>query len=139
MVVAVRGLRLAARVDDVDLRRDLVGRARATPSRDQRDDVVGVVVDEHLGVAHGELLQRVPHPVVGAGLGEVVARGGAARLLLGDQRVEGRGRPVDDGDVGERALEDDDARARRSARAPARPGPRGGLRRRGRGRGAAVS
>src|SRR4051794_33065808 len=67
VVVAVRGLCRAARVDHVDLRGDLV--AGAEPGRrGQRQDVVGVVVGERLGVEQGRLLQRVPHPVVGTGL-----------------------------------------------------------------------
>jgi hypothetical protein len=77
--------------------------------RDARDDVGGVVVDEDLRGPHGELLQRVPDPVVRAGRGEVVAGDGARGALLGDHRVELGGGPVDDGGV-ERAAHDDDAR-----------------------------
>ncbi len=98
VVVAVHRLPLAAGVDDVDLRGDLV--ARAQPSRGgEGDDVVGVVGHERLGVGDGQLLEGVPDPVVGAGLGEVVTRGRSPAALVGDHRVEGGGAAVDDVEV----------------------------------------
>ena len=109
VVVAVRILCLSARAYDVDLRGDLV--AGTEPGvADQRQDVVGVVVDEGVGIAHGQLLQRVPDPVVRARGGEVVARGRAGRPLVGDHRVERGGHPVHRIEVGEGAPEDDEAR-----------------------------
>ncbi len=109
MVVAVRLLGLPARADDVDLRGDLVGRTEPG-RRGQRDDVVGVVGDERLRRLHGQLLQRVPDPAVGARSREVVAVRTAGRLLLGDYLVEGGGHPVHHCVVGEGGLEDDHAR-----------------------------
>ena len=71
VVVAVHRLAGATGVDDVDLAGHLVARAEPR-ARGQRDDVVRVVVDEGIGVGDGKLLQRVPHPVVGARGREVV-------------------------------------------------------------------
>ncbi len=105
VVVPVRGLGGAAGVDLVDLRGDLVAGAQPRLA-DQRHDLVGVVVREHLRVLPRQLLQRVPHPVVGARRGEVVARRCAGRALCGYQRLEGRGGPVHDAGVGEGAAED---------------------------------
>ena len=108
VVVAVRFLRLSSGAYDVDLGGHLVARAEPGPGH-QRDDVVGVVVDERPGVAHGQLLQRVPDAVVRAGLGEVVAHGAAVGALLGDDRVEGSGRPVDRCEVREGTTDRHDA------------------------------
>ena len=83
VVVAVRVLCLPTRTYDVDLGGDLVAGTQPGP-RHQGDDVVRVVVDERLRIAHGQLLQRVPHPVVGAGLGEVVADLTAGGTLVRD-------------------------------------------------------
>ncbi len=90
VVVAVHRLAGAAGVHDVDLAVHLVAGAEPRPGR-QGDDVVGVVLDERLGVEHRELLERVPHPVVGARGPEVVAGRAAGRLLLRDDLLE-RGR-----------------------------------------------
>ena len=109
VVVAVRALRGPAGVDHVDLAGDLVARAEPRLGH-QRQHLVGVVVGEHPGLAHRQLLQRVPHPVVGARLGEVVAGRGAAGSLLGDHLVEGLGGAVDDRGVGVRTGEDHQAR-----------------------------
>lgn len=109
VVVAVRGLGGAAGVDLVDLRGDLVAGAQPRLAH-QREDLVGVVVRERLGVLPGQLLQRVPHPVVGARRGEMVARDGAGRALRLDQRLEGRGGPVHDRGVREGTAEDGDPR-----------------------------
>jgi hypothetical protein len=108
VVVPVRLLRGTTGVDDVDLRRHLVGRPQPGLA-DEREGVVGVVGRERLGVAQRELVERAPDPVVGTRLREVVAGGGAGRVLLGDHRLERRGGAVDDRDVRERAGEDDDA------------------------------
>ena len=59
-------------------------------------------------VADGELVQRAPHPVVGARPGEVVAGAGAGRLLVRDHRLEDGGGAVDDRGV-EGAGDHDDA------------------------------
>ena len=119
VVVAVRLLGLATRPDHVDLRGDLV--AGAEPGRRrERDHVVGVVVDERLGGADGELLQRVPDPAVGARCREVVAGRTARGRLLGDDLVEDAGDPVDHRVVRERALEDDHPRPVGERRGPAR-------------------
>ena len=103
----MRGLRLAARIDDVHLRRHLV--AGAEPRlRHQREDVVGVVADEQVGRADRELLERVPDSLVGARLAEVVPGRSALSALLGDDAVEDRGHRVDDGQVLVRPGEHDD-------------------------------
>ncbi len=98
VVVTVDGLALATGVDDVDLAGHLV--AGAEPRRrGERQDVVGVVVDERLRVQDRQLLQRVPQAVVGARHREVVPGRATARLLLGDDPLEGSAHPVDDVDV----------------------------------------
>lgn len=82
MVVTVHGLRRASRVDHVDLGRHLV--AGTQPGRgDEGDHVVRVVVGERLRVVERGLLQRVPHPVVGARCGEVVAAWSRPRPAAG--------------------------------------------------------
>ena len=87
VVVAVGVLGLAARVDHVDLLGQLV--AGAEPGlAGHRHRVGAVVVDECLGIGHGQLLQGVPHPVVGSGLGEVVAGGSSLGVLGRDQVPE---------------------------------------------------
>ena len=112
VIVAVRILGDAAWAHDVHLRCDLVAGAEPRGG-DQGDDLVGVVVHERLGVANGELLERIPHAVVRPGLGEVVTDGLRAAALVRDHVVEdGRG-PVDDIEISERSLHDDDARSRR--------------------------
>ena len=112
MIVAVRILGDAARAHDVHLRRDLVAGTEPGGGH-QGDDLVGVVVHERLGVANGELLERIPHAVVRPGLGEVVTNGLRAGALVGDHVVEDGGGPVDDIEIGEGSLYDDDAWSRR--------------------------
>ena len=71
VVVAVRGLRSATRIDAIDLRGDLVGRAQpGLAHRGQRG--VAVIGGKHVGGTQSEPFQRGPDAVVGAGLGEVV-------------------------------------------------------------------
>src|SRR6266851_4751411 len=110
VVVAMHALRRAARVDHVDLRGDLIARPEPGAACG-RDEVVGVVGREHLRRAQGQLLQRVPDPVVLPGLGEVVACGAARRPLAGDDRLELPRGPVDDADVTERTGQHHDAGA----------------------------
>jgi len=107
VVVAMGGLRRAAGVDDVHLRRDLVTGTQPR-HRYQVQDVVGIVVDERPRVVERQLLQSVPDAVVGPGLGEVVAGRHAAPALVVDQLTECGGRAIDHTDVVECSLEDDD-------------------------------
>ncbi len=104
VVVAVRRLRLAARIDHVDLRRDLISGAEPGLAH-QRDRRVPVIAREQVRIAEAQLLQRVPDPVVGAGLGEMVAGIAVAGAPLLDHDEETVGRRVDHGEVGERVLE----------------------------------
>ena len=97
----------AARVDDVDLRRDLEVRAQPRRRR-ELDDLVAVVLDERVGVAQRELLEGVPDPVVGTRLGVVITRRLSGRVLVVDDRLEDIGHPIDDGRVGKRAREHDE-------------------------------
>ena len=78
MIVAVRDLSRAARIDDVELRRDLIGRPEPGFAH-ERNDRVAVIGGEHRGVAQAELLERIPDAVVGAGLGEMIAAADVAR------------------------------------------------------------
>src|SRR5579872_37082 len=50
MIVAVRPLRLAARIDHIELRRDLVGWAKPSLA-DQRNDIIAVVRGESFWIA----------------------------------------------------------------------------------------
>ena len=78
VVVAVRRLRGAAGIDEVDLSGDLIERAEPRTAY-QRNDVVCIIADERLWVGGAQLLVRVPNPGVGAWLAEMVA----SRVLLG--------------------------------------------------------
>ena len=100
MIVAVALLCSAAGADEVDLCRHLV--AGAEPGFGHRiERRGGVVAGEGLGIGEAELLQAVPDPGIGAGLGEVIA---AAAALFGDDPVEHPGGRVDGIGV-DRALE----------------------------------
>ena len=83
VVVAMRCLGRPSRVDHVDLRADLVDRPEPGEGG-QVDHLARVVVDEHLGVLDCHLLECVPHPDVGAGLGVVVTAACAGSLLRRD-------------------------------------------------------
>lgn len=104
VVVPVRRLGGPARIDHVDLGGHLVAGAQPRLG-DQGDEIVRVVVGEGLWVGQRELVGRAPHPVVGAGSGEVVPGGGPGLLLGPDQPLERGGRPVHDGTVREGALQ----------------------------------
>ncbi len=108
VVVAMRSLCLSARIDEIDLGRDLV--PGTEPGRgDDADGLAGVVVHERCGVGEGQLLHRVPDTVVGARGGEVIAADRVAGSLLGDHRLEHRSGTIDD--VGTHGAGDhDDAR-----------------------------
>ena len=66
------------------------------------------------------LLRRVPHPVVGARLGEMVAAARARGGFLGNDPVEERRRRVDDAGVRHAAANGDDAGAGVEDRVPFR-------------------
>lgn len=109
VVVAVHGLADTAGTDEVGLSGHLI--ARAQPGvRAERDHVVLVVLDERLGILNRELLQRIPDPVVGAGLAEVVTALAAGGLLIGDDLSVCVAHLVEDRPL-ERAGDDDDAGA----------------------------
>ncbi len=115
-------LRLPTGAYDVHLGRDLVAGTEPGP-RHEGNDVVRVVVDERVRVAHGQLLQRVPHPVVGARLGEVVADLPAGSALVRDHRVEDMRSPGPPPQGQETPRGSPRRRARRSSPAPARRRP----------------
>ena len=73
-------LRGATGIDDVHLRRDLIQRAQPALAYDG-EDVVRVVLGEHIGGAQRQLLRGIPDAVVGAGLAEVVTRDIAGCML----------------------------------------------------------
>ncbi len=108
MIVAMRGLRRAARIHHVDLRRHLVGRAEPG-LRDQGEHRIAVVAREDLRLAQAELFEGVPDAVIRARLGEVVAAAGMVRVLLGDDGAERVARGVDRRHIGEGAAQHDDA------------------------------
>ena len=104
VIVAVHGLRLAAGVDHIELRGDLV--AGAEPAfGNEGDDFVGIVFGESFGIAQAKFFQGVPDAVIGAGLGEMIAAAGVGLVLFGDHGVEGAGGRINDGLVGEGILE----------------------------------
>ena len=108
VIVAMRNLLFATGIDDIDLRRELVARAKPGLG-DDGERVVGVVVGEHVGGMQRELLRGVPDAVVRAGRAEVVAGRRAVRALSLDDGVEGVAGAIDDVG-GERVFEHDDAR-----------------------------
>ena len=110
MIVAMRDLSRAARIDDVELRGDLIGRPEPGLAH-ERDDCVAIIGSEDRRVAQAQLLERVPDAVVGAGLGEMVAAADIVRALFLDDRPVMRVGLIDRGMVGERVADDDDAGA----------------------------
>ena len=108
MVVAVHTLGGPTRIDHVDLRGHLIAGSQPGPAHG-RDEVVRVVVREHLGRPQGQLLQRVPDPVVLPGGGEVVPGRAARGPLGGNDRLELPRGPVDDPRIIECARQQHDA------------------------------
>ena len=109
VIVAVRHLGCPAGIDDVDLGRHLVRRTEPR-GRHEVDDVVAVVVDEDGRISDSELFQGVPDPIVGAGLGEMIAHGLPGSILLIDDAEEDLRRAIHDRRV-DGSLDDDDARS----------------------------
>ena len=110
MIVAMRDLRRAARIDDIELRGDLISGPEPGLAH-ERDDRVAIIGGEDRGVAQAQLLERVPDAVIGAGLGEMIAAADVARALFLDDRPVMRVGLIDRGVVGERVADDDDAGA----------------------------
>src|SRR5438128_730258 len=81
VVIAMGRLCRSSRVDDVELRRDLVGGSKPCLA-DKCDDFVAVIGSEDLRVPQAELFKGVPDPIVGARLCEVFAPARVARALL---------------------------------------------------------
>src|ERR1700677_529157 len=108
MIVAVRDLRRAAGIDDVELRSDLVGRSEPSLAY-KRDDRVAIVSRKDRGVAQAELLERVPDAVIGAGFREMIAAADVVQALFLDDFPEMIIGLVDRFMLGERAANDDDA------------------------------
>ena len=108
MIVAVRHLSRAARVDDVELCGDLIGWPEPGFA-DQRDDRIAIIGREDRRVAQAQLLERVPDAVIGARLGEMIAAADVAQALFVDDRPVMRVGLIDRGVVGERVADDDDA------------------------------
>jgi len=67
MIVAVRDLRRAARIDDVELRSDLVGRPEPGLAH-ERDDRVAIVRGKDWQGRAGTASQRVPDRSLAPGL-----------------------------------------------------------------------
>ena len=110
MIVAVCDLSRAARIDDVELRSDLIRGPKPCLAH-QRDDRVAIIGREDRRVAQAQLLERVPDAVIGARLGEMIAAAHVARALFLDNRPVMRVGLIDRGVVGERVADDDDAGA----------------------------
>ena len=108
MVVAVRGLRLAARIYHIDLRGHLVVRTEPRFAH-QRQHIVRIVCGERFGRPQAEFFERIPNAIVGTGFREVIAAGTSAGVLLGDDVVEDGGSRIDDRRIGERPAQDDNA------------------------------
>src|SRR5271155_1038170 len=87
MIVAVRDLRRAARIDNVELRGDLVGWPEPGLAH-KRDDRVAIVGGKDRWVAQAQLLERVPDAVIGARLGEMIAPADIAQALFLDDLPE---------------------------------------------------
>ena len=110
MIVAVSALSGATRIDDVELRSDLVGRPKPSLAHESNDRIA-IVRREEFRVAQAQLLECVPDAVIGAGLGEMIAAADVARALFLDDRPVMRVGHIDRGVVGERVADDDDAGA----------------------------
>src|ERR1700722_8893137 len=102
MIVAVRDLSRAARIDDVELRSDLIRRAEPRFA-DERNHRVAIIGGEDRRVAQAQLLERVPNPVIGARLGEMIAPAHVAQSLFVDDRPKMSIGLIDRREVGERA------------------------------------
>src|SRR5882757_9064597 len=74
-------------IDDINLRGDLISRAKPRLADDGKR-IVGVVVGEHLRGMQCELLRGVPDPVGGAGPSKVVTVRIARTMLRIDDREE---------------------------------------------------
>ena len=109
VVVAVRPLGVAARVDHVDLRRHPVARAQPRLAH-HVEHGVGEVVDVDVRRLLGQLLEGVPDAVVRPRLGEVVTGVEAGRPFGLDDAPVDVGRPVDDLRI-HHALDGEHARA----------------------------
>src|ERR1700678_538532 len=107
MIVAVHDLRGAPRIDDVELRSDLVGRPEPGLAH-KRDDRIAIIGREDCRVAQAELLERVPDAVIGAGFREMIAAADVAQALFFDDRPEMIIGLVDRSVLGKRAAYDDD-------------------------------
>src|SRR3984885_7621246 len=85
MIVAVRDLSRAARIDDVELRSDLISRAEPRFA-DERNHRVATIVGEDCRGAQAQLTQRLPKPFIGPRFGAMIAPRQVAQLLLLNDR-----------------------------------------------------
>ena len=108
VIIAMGDLRLAARIDDIELRGDLIAGPEPRLA-DERDDRVAIIGGEGGRIGEAEFFERVPDPVVRAGLGEMVAHAGVAAVLLVDHRPEMRVRRLDRFQLGEGSAKGDNA------------------------------
>ena len=108
VVVAMGNLRVAARIDDVELRGDLI-EGPEPGLADEGDRRIAVIGAEDGRVGETQLLQRVPDAVIRARLGEMIAAIGVAPVLLLDHRPKARVRCLDRRKIGESAADHDDA------------------------------
>ncbi len=120
VIVAVHGLRFAAGVHHIELRSDLVARAKPALGN-QGDNFIRIIFGEEFGIFEAELLQGVPDAVIGAGLGKMIATARIGFMLLLDHGVELGGCRIDNGFVGEGILEYDECRGRNTSLPPIPP------------------
>ncbi len=104
----MRNLSRAARIDDVELRGDLIRRAEPGFAC-ERDHRVAVIGGEGGRVLETQLFERIPDAVVGARLGEMIAAADVALTLFLDDRPKMSVGLIDRARVGERAANGDDA------------------------------
>ena len=119
VIVAVRNLRFAAGIDDVELGGDLIVWPEPGFAR-KRDDGIAVIGGEGLRIGEAKLFERVPDLVVGAGLGEMVAVAEGLAPLRLDDRPEMAVCRLDLASVCEGPADDDDAWAVRQRLRPLR-------------------
>ena len=110
VIVAMGDLRLAARIDDIELRGDLIAGPEPRLA-DERDDRVAVIVGEGGRIGEAEFFECVPDAVVRPGLGEMVAASCVAAVLCLNHRPEMRVRRLDRFEICEGPAKGDDAGA----------------------------
>jgi len=109
VIVAMRGLCLSTRIDEIDLSGDLIERAQPGTA-DHRKYVVGVVARVQIRRQHAQLLMRVPDAGIGTRLGKMISLAATDPRLLGDDLQQHVADAIDQIHIGECPAENHQAR-----------------------------